>query len=98
MPPRPGGSNVPLANTTSTSGHGAAAADGKGPASSAPVVTAAIPSTRVSWRGLTLSTLTHVAGRAPPNRLTVGPCPLHENGGAPGTPPFSTSLDPTTGS
>src|SRR5580693_2746124 len=49
--PTPGGSPVPRANTTSTSGHGSAAAEGMsvGPLASANVIATATPRTRVTW-------------------------------------------------
>src|SRR6185312_14239155 len=49
-PPTPGGSFVPRANTTSTSGHGAAAAEGTVVAVNAEAVTAAAPRRPASWR------------------------------------------------
>src|SRR6202011_240402 len=56
-PPTPGGSPVPRANTTSTSGHGSAEADGTGATvRTAHVVTTAAPRTRAIRRALTSTT------------------------------------------
>jgi hypothetical protein len=53
----PGGSAVPRANTTATSGHGWADANGTGALSSAAeVVTIAAPRKRAMWRALTSTT------------------------------------------